>query len=198
MTIPEQLNDFLHIRLVRIKAGSKEPVDKGYQKRANFRYGSPEILKWIENGGNVAALSLNGFCVFVDGDTQAIQAALTALPETFSWSTGKPGHRQFSYKVQDGPMHSMPLSDGAYLKGVAGYVLIPPSVHPNGTKYGSSVTDVPIATVTKAALIEVLKPFGATVESPTKTAPKVQRQGKGLRDIEPIVKALMDFWPNPP
>ena len=194
--IPSQFDDFLHIHLIRIAPKAKQPVNKGYAGGVNFRYGSPDIAVWLQMGGNVGAISRNGFVVFVDGDTKQIQDALTVLPETFTWSTGTPGHRQFAYKVRDEPMHSIPLKDGAYIKGLHGYVLIPPSIHPNGRPYGESTNDIPIATIDKASLLESLKPFVKKTETAAKSIGRY-RPGNGVKDTEVIIQPLLNFWRNP-
>jgi len=158
--IPRQLQD-VHFRFIKVRARSKEAVELGWQKVRNYSSNSPEFLKWIKEGGNYGVTCPSGFCVFVDADTSEIQKCLeNKLPQTFRYSTGKPGHYQYAYFVENGALGCVPLMDGAYIKGKGGYVIGPGSVHPNGVVYGSrEIRDVPVAYVTKEALLEALTPF---------------------------------------
>jgi len=158
--IPMHLQD-LHFRFIKVRARGKEAVELGWQKVRNYSSNSPEFLKWIKEGGNYGVTCPSGFCVFVDADTTTIQETLeNKLPLTFRYSTGKDGHFQYVYFIEDQPIGCIPLEDGAYLKGKGGYALGPGSVHPNGTVYGfREIRDVPVAIVKKSELMDALKPF---------------------------------------
>lgn len=162
---PSQFAD-PNIRLLKVRAHGKEAVEPGWQTVANYGVNSPVIREWIKHG-NYGVTSPAGFYASVDADTKEIQDALDGkLPRTYRWSTGKPEHFQYGYFILDGPIGCIPLKDGAYIKGKGGYALGPSSVHPNGVVYGSvEVRNVPIATVSKADLLDALSEFITGKES---------------------------------
>jgi len=158
--VPPQFHD-LHFRFLKVRKGGKEAVEPGWQKTKNYSWHDPETRYWVNNGGNYGLTCPSGFCVFIDADTKEIQETLeTKLPLTFRYSTGKEDHFQYVFFVEDEAVGCIPLLDGAYIKGRGGYVIGPGSVHPNGIVYGSrEIRDVPVATVTKKALLDALTPF---------------------------------------
>lgn len=157
ISIPNRFND-PNILCIRLGRKAKEPAEK---KVTYHSCSSSVITDWIAQGYNVGATSLTGFCVFVDGDTKEIQDALERrFSKIFKWNTGKPGHCQYAFFLADEPLEkSIPLKDGAYVKTKKGYVVIPPSIHPNGRQYGETVIGDSIPVVKKADLLEVLTPF---------------------------------------
>lgn len=158
ISIPSQFVDPNEVCL-KCEFHSKEPPLGKPVKY--YSCASQEITDWVNAGYNVAATSLTGFCVYVDGDTTEIQDALERrFGKIFKWNTGKPGHWQYAFFLEDEPLEkSIPLKDGAYVKTQKGYVLIPPSIHPNGRQYGETVIGDSIPVVKKADLLEVLRPF---------------------------------------
>lgn len=195
---PEQFND-VNIRLIKIRAHGKEAIESGWNQKANYGSCDPIILNWVRNGGNYAITSLFGYYCSIDADTQEIQEALgNSLPETYRWSTGKPGHFQYSYYIDDEPVGCIPLTDGAYIKGRGGYALGPGSIHPNGTVYGSKETrDVPIATVRRNELLSTLHDF--LISDPEKSKHvEIMKLPKSTTkiDCEKIVKILTPYWKN--
>ena len=155
-----QFND-PNIRLLKVKPHSKEAVEKNWQTLNNYSMNSTEILNWVRSGGNYGVTSPFGFYVSVDADLLEIQEALEKnLPKSLRWSTGKEGHYQYSYFIEDSSMGCIPLRGGAYIKGKGGYALGPGSIHPNGVTYGSrEIRDVPIAVVEREDLLKVLNQF---------------------------------------
>ncbi len=153
--------DDLHFRLLKVRPRGKEAVERGWQTFANYRSDDPIIARWISQGGNWGITCSSGFCCFVDADTQEIQEALDSkLPMTFRYSTGKEGHFQYVYFLEDEPLGCIPLAEGAYIKGKGGYALGPGSTHPNGTVYGArEIRNVPVAVVKRSDLLDALKPF---------------------------------------
>jgi len=151
----------VHFRLLKVRPHGKEAIEPGWQKVKNYSWSHPEIAQWIRSGGNYGITCPSGFCCFIDADTEQIQDALeTKLPLTFRYSTGKAGHFQYVYFIEDGPLGCVPLMDGAYIKGKGGYVIGPGSVHPSGVVYGSrEIRDVPIAVVKKEDLMRAVSPF---------------------------------------
>ena len=146
-------------RAIKLLPNRKEPLEKGWTTIHNYEYNSDEINNWTRNGGNHGIFCPHGDCCFIDADTKDIQDALESKLPTFYYSTGREGHKQYVYKISDPPIRNIPLKDGAYIKGKNGYAVGPDSVHPNGTIYGMAKSDHPIRTVTKADLLEILKPF---------------------------------------
>jgi len=156
----KQLQD-VHFRLLKVRPHGKEAIEPGWQKAQNYSWNDPEIINWTKKGGNFGITCPSGFCAFVDADYLEIQNVLdTKLPLTFRYSTGKHGHFQYVYFIEDGPIACLPLADGAYIKGRGGYAIGPGSVHPSGVVYGSrEIRNIPVAYVTKEALMEALAPF---------------------------------------
>jgi len=158
--IPLQLHDF-RLRLLKVRSQGKEAIEPGWNSRANYSHNDPRLVEWIHTGGNYGITAPSGFACFIDADTAEIQESLESkLPQTFRYSTGKPGHFQYVYFIEDGPVGCLPLVGGGYIKGKGGYVIGPGSVHPNGVVYGSrEIRDIPVAYVTKEALLKALAPF---------------------------------------
>jgi hypothetical protein len=180
---------------LKVKTHSKEAMEKNWQSTANYGFSSKEIRSWILNGGNYGITCPSGFCCCIDADTLEIRDALdNSLPQTFRWSTGREGHFQYIFFIEDGPVGCIPLKDGAYIKGKGGYVLGPGSVHPNGTKYGSrEIKNVPIAVIEKEDLLRSLKGF--MFSEPGKAfqfnpLPK----GPAKIDREEIIRILEPYW----
>ncbi|MDA8055579.1 MAG: bifunctional DNA primase/polymerase [Thermoplasmatales archaeon] len=146
-------------RVIKLLPKRKEPLEKGWTVDHHYPYDSPEINDWVKNGGNYGLFCPHGDCCFVDADTKEIQHALDSKLPTCWYSTGRPGHRQYVYKISDPPIPNIPLKDGAYLKGLNGYAVGPGSVHPNGTIYGTTRSNYPIMTESKNELVNILTPF---------------------------------------
>jgi len=201
--VPPQFHD-LHFRLIKVHPRRKEAIEPGWQKAQNYSWNDPEIINWTKKGGNFGITCPSGFCAFVDADSVEIQTALDSkLPLTFRWSTGKPGHYQFAYFVEDGPLGCVPLRGGAYIKGRGGYALGPGSVHPNGVVYGSrEIRNVPVATVTKAQLVDALSEFLVTPNKPNKqregggaTKARILRKKEVRADqVEELISELTSTW----
>ena len=198
----EGINTFVpfndpNIRLLKVRPHGKEAVERNWQTIANYGYRSQEIRTWIGNGGNYGITSPSGFCCCIDADTHEIQDVLdNSLPQTFRWSTGKEGHFQYIYFIEDGPIGCIPLRDGAYIKGKGGYALGPGSIHPNGTIYGSrEVRDVPIAIVEKTDLINALKKFMMSdPEKPKAFQFNPLSKGPAKINKEEVVGTLLPYW----
>ena len=162
-------------RYLKILPHQKNPLEKGWTVARNYPFNSPEIEDWIRNGGNYGITCPNGNCCFVDADTKEIQTILDEKLPTYWYSTGREGHRQYVYGINDPPIKNIPLKDGAYVKGQNGYAVGPGSIHPNGTVYGLSKSKYPIRTVTKGELLEVLRPFMVR-STESKEKPRIRRE----------------------
>ena len=203
LSIPNQLND-PRIRFIKVRPRGKEAIEKGWTTTKNYSIRDPEIVKHIQHGGNYGVTFFDGSGASVDADTSEIQNALdTRLPRTFRYSTGREGHYQYIYFVKDSPIGCYPLEGGAFIKGKGGYVLGPGSIHPSGTVYGSRhIRDVPIATVTKAQLLDALSEFLVTsnISNRRKKDGKATNfqipRGKEVttRQVEELISALSETW----
>jgi len=197
LSVSAQLRDF-HFRFIKVRSQSKEAIEPGWQQVKNYSWSHPEIAQWIRTGGNFGITCPSGFCAFVDADSVEIQTALDSkLPLTFRWSTGKSGHFQYAYFIENGPIGCLPLKDGAYIKGRGGYVIGPGSVHPNGIIYGSrEIRDVPVAVVSKKGLLDALEPFLLKKErGTTQPPPHYKRDSKVTNEqIEKTATDLLPAW----
>ena len=162
-------------RCLKILPRRKNPLEREWTITRNYAFNSPEINDWIRHGGNYGIFCPGGDCCFVDADVEEIQKVLDVALPTHWYSTGRDGHRQYVYGINDPPIGNIPLKDGAYVKGQNGYAVGPGSIHPNGTIYGLSKSKYPIRTLTKAELLEVLKPFMVRTNE-SKEKPKVKRE----------------------
>ncbi len=151
---------------------SKEPV-RGKPVRY-FSCANPIIKEWVVNGGNVGATSLTGFAVFIDGDTIEIQKAIEGtFSKVFKWSTGRESHYQYAFFTEDKPFCGpIPLRGGAYVKTKGGYVLIDPSIHPNGRRYGEITVGEKIPVVKYSELYDGLSPFFVRSENMKQENPR--------------------------
>jgi len=194
--VPPQFRD-LHFRLIKIRPHGKEAIEPGWQIAQNYSWNNPEIIKWIKDGGNYGVTCPSGFCAFVDADYQEIQESLeSSLPQTFRYSTGKPGHYQYAYFVENGPLVCLPLKDGAYIKGRGGYAIGPGSVHPSGVVYGSrEIRDVPIVVVKKEDLMRVVSPFLLKI-TPSANSKETTYKLTSPVTGEMIEKVAMDLLPE--
>jgi hypothetical protein len=106
---------------------------------------NPETIRryWRQSDRNVAiatGVSARGWVLDIDGDAgeenlRALEAAHGRLPETREAKTGGGGrHLWFEYT---GPIPSTAgkIARGVDTRGDGGYVVAPPSMHPNGRLY---------------------------------------------------------------
>jgi len=163
-------------RVLKLLPRRKEPMEKEWTTKNNYRFDSPEIDDWIREGGNYGIFCPYGDCAFVDADFPEIQSALDENLPTFWYSTGREGHRQYVFLISDPPIRNIPLTGGAYIKGQNDYAVGPGSVHPNGTIYGLKISDRPIRTVTVEELLTVLKAY--LLRKPeNRERPRINRDG---------------------
>lgn len=176
-----------NIVCLKCRYHSKEPPQG---ERVNYySCASLEITNWVGDGNNVGATSLTGYAVFIDGDAEETRAVIENWIDTLWWNTGNPRHRQYAFFLKDEPLEgAIPLTDGGYIKTKKGYVIIPPSIHPNGRRYGEEINDVPIALVRKSDLLKTLQPY--MVKKKRKfDEQKSQKYGKIDTSILEVLKA---------
>ncbi|MEM3860816.1 MAG: bifunctional DNA primase/polymerase [Candidatus Micrarchaeaceae archaeon] len=160
---------------MKVKPKLKEPMEKNWNTTNNYSFDSEEINQWIRQGGNYGITCPRGDCCFVDADTKEIQSVLDNKLPTLWYLSGREGHRQYCYLIQDPPMRNVPLKDGGYIKGQNGFAVGPGSVHPNGRIYGLKKSNLPIREVSKQELLDVLEPFLIRKNEPQRNKPVVNK-----------------------
>lgn len=191
--IPAQLTDG-EFGFLLVKKGEKIPVEKKWQNNL-YKSTDQHFLDHLKNGGNYGISPRNGKACIVDADTKEIQDSLdTTLPETFRYSTGKEGHFQYVYLL-DETIGNIPLLDGAYVKGKGGFAVGPGSLHPNGRRYGLEIRNVPIARIEKELLLKKIDQFIISKSySKTESTRKADLREVPDEKVQKNVEALMDVW----
>jgi hypothetical protein len=144
----------LGFRLFPIKPGEKTPLLANWQNIATSDVGQLQTWAMRFPGCNWAVATGNGSRVFVldvDGEDGALSlAGLEAqhgeLPRTLEVSTARGRHIYFV--SPDIPLirnSASRLGKGLDIRGEGGYVIIPPSVHPNGSIYDYANPEIPVA-----------------------------------------------------
>ena len=188
--VPGQLID-PELGFLLVKPHGKEPIEKGWNDHL-YSIDNQNLQFHLENGGNYGISPRTGKMCIVDADTQEVQEALEKLPETFRYSSGKEGHFQYIYAL-DEPIRNIPLKNGAYIKGLGGYAVGPGSIHPNGRCYGLKIRDIPLAHVNKSELLKALENFILAKHELHGTA-KPDLHEISQEEIEKTTTGLMDVW----
>jgi hypothetical protein len=152
-------------RVLPLKERSKEPLIADWPNKATTDEATIRgwWAKWPKaNIGIATGRYRDGyFCVLdydprQDGDWSD-QVLNGELPDTWVVHTGG-GGRHFYYKTPY-PLRGRKLEPGVDLKGEGGYVVAPPSIHPEGGEYvwqvGAAPGDMPIGEVPEWVLSEV-------------------------------------------
>lgn len=154
-----------------LKPKSKVPFELKWQTENNYSYDDPKLLKHINSGGNVGLVTGHGNVVVIDFDNIDVQNKIVPkLPKTFTTLTGtKKLHKYFickdgeNLKILDDAKDSI-----ADIQFKSKQVVIPPSVHPNGTAYtvfdNSSIAGISMGEI-KALFSEWKKPEQSQVPS---------------------------------
>ena len=158
-------------RFVPILNGHKKPEGQKWSTEANYPYDHAVIAGYLAEGHNYGILTGIGALVVLDVDDIARLEALgiiKELPETFTVKTGRGGlHFYLLCKdlkdkviLEDPELKDIegdPLHLGE-LQAMGQQVVGPNSIHPNGNHY-EIIRDLPIATITKDALLQILSPL---------------------------------------
>ncbi len=142
----------LGFRVFPLKPRSKEPLVKDWPNQATTD--RKTIQEWWSKYPNANIAILTGyyehgyFCVLDfdprNGGTWFDEVGEDKLPPTrvvitgggyYDRETGVWYHGRHYYYRTERPIPSKKLKDGVDLKGVGGYVVAPPSIHPNGNEY---------------------------------------------------------------
>lgn len=137
------------------------------------------------------------------------------LPETWQSITGRGGYHLF-YKSSEKEGNRGGLYDGVDIRGDGGYIVAPPSLHPNGNRYEweQSLDEYPLAEVNdlvraflhpvKEQQSQAIKPISDTIPEGTRVDTLVKlvcsQVAKGLSDeaIRAAVKAENEIKCVPP
>jgi hypothetical protein len=158
------LSQKLGLRVFPLVPGKKTPLIPNWQNEATTD--EAKIREWWTrwpnaNIGIVTGEYRDGYFYVLDFDPRNggdwwDDVGEDVLPPT--WVVHTPsGGRHFYYKTPY-PLRSRKLKNGVDLKGEGGYVVAPPSIHPNGEPYGWEVGaepgDIPIGGVPEWVLPE--------------------------------------------
>lgn len=135
--------------MIPIQSRGKRPVGQ-WAHAQDVRADPRAVDAWVEEGMNLAVVTgqLSGVVVVdCDSDAGVLEAQRRGIPITPTATTGKGRHYYFAWT--GATRNAVRLADDVDVRGDGGYVLIPPSVHPNGESYrwvdGLSLEDVPMA-----------------------------------------------------
>jgi hypothetical protein len=155
----------LGFRVIPLKPGTKEPLIADWPNKATWD--EAQIREWWAkwpnaNIGIATGRYRDGYFIVLDFDPRNGGAwyddvGKDVLPDTWVVHTGG-GGRHFYYKTPK-LLRGAKLGAGVDLKGEGGYVVAPPSVHPNGERYGWEVGagpgEIPMAEVPEWVLREL-------------------------------------------
>jgi len=204
--IHPRLREWPDLRYDVILCGQKKPEGLRWSTEANYPYGHPVLAGYLAEGHNYGILTGIGGLVVLDVDDLAGLEALGILdkvPETFTVKTGR-GGLHFYYLSQD-LKQKIILEDPALrdsegdplhlgeLQALGQQVVGPGSRHPNGNFY-EVVKDLPIASIAKADMLQILAPLKQIRKSDAD--PVIRRRktsGTSLGDLIPIDQVA---WPE--
>ncbi len=140
--------------VIPLKIKDKRPAIDSWKEFQERRPSEEEIVQWFGNGtsNNIGIVTgkISGITVIDFDSPEAIQFAKDhRFPETPMVKTGKGYHGYFGYK--EGVRNFQKRDDlpGIDLRAEGGYVVAPPSIHPDGHAYswipGHGLDDVPLA-----------------------------------------------------
>ncbi|MBK6297742.1 MAG: bifunctional DNA primase/polymerase [Sphingomonadales bacterium] len=125
--------------VIPLKKGDKAPAIK-WEKFKSERATDEQILRWQEhspdaNIGVVTGIISGIFVLDLDSEEALIEAEHRGLPQTPRVRTGKGQHIYFRYPPGATVNNRTGILPKTDIRGEGGYVVAPPSVHPNGTVY---------------------------------------------------------------
>lgn len=169
--IHPRLQEWPDLRYDVILCGQKKPEGLRWSTEANYLYGHPVLAGYLAEGHNYGILTGIGGLVVLDVDDIARLESLGILdkvPETFTVKTGRGGlHFYYICKdlkqkiiledpvLKDSEGHPLHLGE---LQALGQQVVGPGSRHPNGNFY-EVIKDLPIASIAKTGLLQVLAPL---------------------------------------
>jgi len=206
LNIHPRLREWPDLRYDVILCGQKKPEGLRWSTEANYPYGHPVLAGYLAEGHNYGVLTGVGGLVVLDVDDPGRMEALgitRRLPETFTVRTGRGGLHLY-YICQDLKQKIIledpelkdseedPLHLGE-LQALGQQVVGPGSRHPNGSLY-EVIKDLPITSIAKADLLQILTPLKQIGKADTKPAKQKRKaNGTSLADLIPIDQVA---WPN--
>jgi len=191
-------------RFVPILNGTKKPIGYKWTTDTNYDYKSPVIAGYLAEGHNYGIMTGVGNLVVLDVDDLPRLEELniiTQIPRTFTVETGRGGKhfyllcKGFKDKmILEDPERKDVEGDPLHLGGVQALgeqVVGAGSLHPNGNYY-KVIADVPIATVDKDFLLELIKPFVKKEDPRTSKKCKTPHGGSSIGNLIPIDQVA---WP---
>lgn len=162
--IPRQLQNNGN-RFCLVKANEKAPFEKNWQN-GGYSWDDTKLKDWIKRGGNAGILTGDGIVVF-DCDCQQAENIARQLPETMVVGTSiiqdngtQFRKKHFYFKSDLKQKHILKDYDKhlGEIQASGQQCLIPPSIHPSGTKY-EILEDRNISEVKKDSLLKTISPF---------------------------------------
>lgn len=163
--IPQQLQEF--DRFIRLKSGSKAPAMS--PEGPFYKASESDLQEWIQNGGNVG-LNL-GELVALDIDSEEFERlANQHLPETFSVRSGSGGeHRYFKSQWSGRSQFTAAGDDLGSIRSGNWYLVVPPSIHPNGEPY-QVLREKPIQRIPEKQIEDFIGSIQSETGEPANTA----------------------------
>jgi hypothetical protein len=192
-------------RFVPILCGHKKPEGKRWSTEANYPYGHAILAGYLAQGHNFGVLTgVGGLAVLDVDDLPRLEALgiIGKLPETFTVRTGRGGLH--FYLLCPGLIDKLILEDPELkdcegdplhlgeLQALGQQVVGPGSRHPNGNFY-EVVKDLPIASIAKGELMQILNPLKQAEADQARPARRQQGGGSSLGDLIPIDQVA---WPK--
>jgi P4 family phage/plasmid primase-like protien len=195
----------------------KKPFEQGWSKKG-YQWNDPSLQAWLQEGGNYGVMGGHGDLIIFDADAlQRLQdlGIIDGLPETFTVKTPGRGGLHFYYTCP-GIEKKLALFDPEETeldkKGRLSYKHVADLVAKGMQAVGPGsirafpagelrayevVKDVPIASISKEKLLEILKPLRTSFKIDKKKEQKKEEQRElgsqkvmGLQDLESWGKEL--------
>jgi hypothetical protein len=140
---------------IKLQMKSKKPSERWRENQ----YAREELTDWVNAGYNIGFATGTDDVVVLDIDNPSRIEELGIKPyETYAVRTGSGGFHLY-YKVKNAKKVVLFDVEGNHLgelQALGQYVVVPPSVHPNGSPYRVINRDTPITELTQD---ELLAPF---------------------------------------
>ena len=165
MIIPRQLCNKSY-RFIKIVGGTKKPSEDSWTMENNYKYNDKEFKEYLKKAKSYGVLCGYGKLCVIDSDDKKLSSDIfMKLPNTLTIETGTKDHYHF-YFIIEGLRDKIVMTDGNNVhhgecQYLGAQVLGAGSLHPN-KKYYKILQDNEIATITKAQLDEVIKPYTKT------------------------------------
>jgi len=192
ITIPNALcnPDF---RFILVGRGQKNPLEQGWQKKANYVFDDPKLIDHLAKGGNYGVVTGYGSLTVLDIDDESIFEELrVSLPDTFIVETGSGKfYKRHYYYLTEPHADSFKILDAEKntlvdIQSKGKQVIGPGSLHNSGGFY-TVKKDIPIQPLSMAEIHAILAPW---MKDDKKQS--VQREMERVKDtiIEQVKKRV--------